>query len=136
MFMKFFYFLVIPVILSYLFVSCEKNIDADVKGKWQIEKLRVGGTIYDYRALDYQLNFENDSIVILTLDVNSCLTQYSFKSNNEIEFQNFGCTKICCDNNLSIILLPEIHNAKKVELDDEFMELKGENTVYLKRLNY
>lgn len=133
--MKTFYFSLLFIFVSHVFVSCGKNIDFDIKGKWKIEKLRVGGTFYDYRSLDYQLNFENDSSVILKLDVNTCRTNYSFKINNEIEIEHFGCTKVCCDNNLSIILLPEIHNAKKVESDDEYMELKGENTVYLKRMN-
>jgi hypothetical protein len=123
-------------ITTQAFNSCEKNIDADIKGKWQIVKLRVGGTIYDYNSLDYQLTFESDSSVVLKLDVNTCLTNYTLKNNNEIEFQHFGCTKICCDNNLSIILLPEFNNVKTVVADDEDMELRGENTIYLKRLNY
>lgn len=133
--MKIFSFLLLIFFTIQVFISCEKTIDSDIKGKWQVVKLRVGGTIYDYKPLDYQLTFENDSSVVLKLDVNTCLTNYSFKNNNEIEFQHFGCTKICCDHNLSIILLTEFNNVKTVVADDEDMEFRGENTIYLKRLN-
>lgn len=122
------------MVLTQFFHACNKDTDEDLLGKWHVMKVDKGDIIYDLKGLDYILAFENDSVVSLKLDVNNCNSIYKIKNENEIAFQAFGCTKVCCDNNLASILIQALNKAERLEIKGENMKLTGENSIYLYRI--
>jgi heat shock protein HslJ len=121
-------------LFSTLVLSCSKSNDEKITGKWQVFVLRKNEEVIDFKDLNYLLIFEEDSIVKLKLDVNTCSGHYRIENSN-IEFGYFGCTLLCCDNKLSDILIPEVRNAKNISIDNRVMKLKGNNQIFLIKID-
>lgn len=126
--------LLIFFIFSILVLSCSKNNEEKITGIWQVFEMIKNEEVIDFKDLNYHLIFENDSVFKIKLDVNTCSGLYRLE-NDLIEFNPVRCTYICCDNKLSDILIPEIHNAKNISIDNRVMKLNGNDQIFLIKID-
>lgn len=86
--------------ISLLLGSCQpESPEIDLTGnRWQLVKFKGSNTSCQKAEGDYFLEFVNDSLFSILLDVNECFGKYSLPENGMIEVEEAVlCTKVCCD---------------------------------------
>ena len=122
------------LIFSLTIFSCEKdkNIDSII-GKWEVISVYKDSIIVPKNIeIKYNLEFRNDTNVMIALDVNDCWGNYSIILENNINFSDFGCTKICCDSDYALKLINIIQESSKFEISDDILSLQNIGEVKLK----
>jgi len=109
--------------------SCDKSETEEkvsLYGKWVVtDFMSVESVLYPTKNDYYPvIEFKNDDSYSLTLDVNSCMGNFSVSESNEIQLSASGCTKMCCDSEFSkkfVQMLPQVESYQieknKLKLD-------------------
>jgi len=127
------YLIVLAVFVTSI-SSCVKDIEIkSLVGKWEVISLYNEGALSPQNELsEYILEFENDSVFTLKLDVNNCGSKYLDLGNNDIRFESIGCTKICCDTDYADKLLMTIYNTMNFEINQNILSLNGKGAIKLR----
>lgn len=125
-----------PVVLLLFSIGCETDRSIDsIHGNWEVIGLyNYSNIIQENMNNSYVLNFLNDSIVNLNLDLNTCSTNFKEINGIEINFKTFGCTYMCCDNNFSLELKKVLEKSKRYEIKDNILSISGMGEVILRRI--
>ena len=95
-------YLIIILSIGLISYSCEKG-DKDVSidlsaNEWLIVKSKVvGAKKYDKADNEYVVEFTDDSLFVLSLDVNNCAGYFTILDEGKIIINSPGCTEACCD---------------------------------------
>lgn len=119
---------ILAVLFAPLIISCSKDKQTIIKNDWQVESIKIhSDSALKFPVNTYILSFENKRKYYIKLDVNSCSGKVNFKSNNKIEFESDGCTKICCDSDFAKNLMDILSKANQYNVTDVTLILTGEN---------
>lgn len=87
--------------ISFLLFACQpESTDIDLTAnRWKLVKFKDSNRASFQKAeADYFLEFANDSLFMISLDVNDCGASYALPAQGTIEMDEFlACTKVCCD---------------------------------------
>lgn len=128
--------LLILVMVGLTMWSCEKEkSDIDItSNSWEVVKIKKQGKhTYTKVKETYVLEFINDSVYTLKLDVNDCEGNYTAGGDGKINIESMACTEICCDSELAedlVRLLPEMTDYYGI---DQELILAGEGEIILKQ---
>ena len=112
------------------FGSCSKDKQTIVGNEWQVESIKVhaDSTLqYPSSVNIYMLSFENKKSYDLRLDVNSCAGKVKFMSNNTVDFESSGCTKICCDSDFAMKIIDILAYVNKYDISGAALTFTSEN---------
>ena len=96
--------LIIVAIFGLMLFSCVKeDIYVDITlNKWKVEKIKKQGEMVFIKTNEsYILEFINDTIYTINLDVNHCGGKYKIITSGTMEIEDTYCTEICCDSDFA-----------------------------------
>lgn len=130
------------MVLVFILSSCGKEkfyrYNSEITGKWEVRDFISLESMAYEKNDDYNpvIEFKEEGIYNLTLDVNTCTGKYHFNENDELEFAAVGCTKMCCDSPFSKKLtemLPRI-TSYSIDKNDLRLNVPGWGWITLKRI--
>ena len=126
------------ILIMILNFSCEVDNEVQtIYGKWEVISLyNEESIVQENNGNHYILEFENDSIAKLSLDVNNCMTKCAISNYGQINFKIFNCTYMCCDSDFSVNLLEVLKTTKRYEIIDNILSVSGVGEVKLRKMDY
>jgi hypothetical protein len=116
--------------------SCQKeDVDIDIKSNdWQVIEVEWDdqSTSEGTDSL-YIIQFQSDTTVLLMLDVNTCFGSYVIQRKGDIEFEQGGCTEICCDSEYAAALPLLLSKMKHYYEKGERLYFEGDGKMILKK---
>lgn len=104
----------------------EQHIEQTVSpvGTWSIVKFPSEN---EKKTKSYQIVFNKDNTVGLTLDVNSCGSNYEAKDGYLVFTEGMSCTEICCDSKEAMALSSLFRGSLKYNIVNKNMTIETEN---------
>lgn len=127
-------FLLIFIVL--LVLSCTKNDDLlqISTTKWRVVKVKEQSeSSYTKADKDYIIDFVNDTLYTLSLDVNNCSGNYETINNGAVNINLPGCTKMCCDSNFAEELLQLLPKMTTYSQKRKQLILEGQGIIVLEQ---
>jgi heat shock protein HslJ len=118
-------------------LSCKKeNINIDITSdKWEVISGKESGQTFSDKPKEiYILHFSSDSTYRVKLDVNDCFGKYVIPEKGKIDFENAGCTEVCCDSEFAENLLKMLIKINGYFVKGDVLTLTGDVQIKLKRL--
>ncbi|MDO8951656.1 MAG: META domain-containing protein [Draconibacterium sp.] len=115
-------------LLILVIVSCDKS-ETDEKGviygKWEVTTfMSVESAAYPKKnGFNPVIEFKNDELYSLILDVNSCSGSFTLMAENNISISSAGCTKICCDSEFSKKFVTMLLQVNRYSIEGNKMKL-------------
>lgn len=130
--------LFLPSLFMIMSFGCETDLSQEtIYGKWEVISL------YNYNHIDQEiisdkcvLEIINDSIAKLKLYVNNCTTSYRTINDEDIDFEIFSCTYMCCDSPFSLELKKVLLESKRFEINHNILTIRGMGEVKLRKIDY
>lgn len=121
--------------VSSLFFACNNHdSDESLIGKWEVMKLYDDILLKPQFNNSYIFEFQNDTLVMVKLDVNICYGGYNESCDDCIEFDGFGCTEACCDSEYAEDLIRITSESSEYDIDGDQLTLEGSGKVVFKKI--
>lgn len=128
--------LIFAIIVGLVMCSCKKeDINIDItSNNWEVVKIKKQGKSTYKKAKEvYVLEFINDTMYTLNLDVNSCGGRYEIVNNGNIIISAMGCTRACCDSEFAEDLLVLFSKMTEYYGKGNELILEGQGKIILKQ---
>lgn len=106
-----------------------------ITGNWEVLSIKRNGQVYSETAENsYILEFTSNDAFTLSLDVNNCYGQYALPADGHINFDEIGCTYVCCDSEFAEDLVPILRTVSSYSRLSKILVLMGDGQLVLKQL--
>lgn len=133
-------YILLILFTSILLSGCKKDLTnkTDItNSEWRVEwikkgiiKKKVPNKDHHGKSItetDYVLNFQNDSIYLLSLGINTGAGKFKIETPGEIEIKSGGETEICCNSNFDDDLSDIFSTIDTYKVEYNTLILNGED---------
>ena len=123
-------FLIAVITLFFSMCNKEPLLNPIVDTSWEVWSITSPNRIYIIISpTPYEINFQKEDILTMSLDVNTCGGTYKVENNTDIHIEPLYCTEICCDKPFADTLLNILPKVNSYKITGEDLELISSNRI-------
>lgn len=128
---------VVILLLAILF-ACEKNEcncnNGNIIGIWEATDFFSLESHYYFKNDEFnpRIEFKKDGTLIISLDVNSCFSDFYLSVDLGIKISGVGCTEICCDSEFSEKFAGKLPQVTSYQIEDNILRLNAPDWGFIK----
>jgi heat shock protein HslJ len=107
--------------------SCSMKRQTISGNDWMVESIKAHpDSTLNYSSQTYILSLKTDHKFTLKLDINNCFGKFTIQNQN-IDFQEMGCTEICCDSKYAMNLAGILRDVEEYKTSKAGLKLRTKN---------